>query len=313
MKALITGITGMIGSHVARLASSQGYETFGIARFSAASRMAAIQDKNVFRCDILDRDALEKVIAKIKPDLVIHLAAQAYNGISWEMEDITHLTNYTGTLNVLKACRRLVPQAKVVLACSSAAYGDVKAEDVPLKEARPLKPITPYGVTKAAIEALGYQYYKNYGMPVLLPRLFIHVGTGHPPATAIQNFARQLALISRGMAPAIVRVGNMATARDFVDVRDGARALLLVAEKGTPGDPINICSGTAYPISQILEMLCEISRQKVEILPDPQLLRPSDEPLLLGDNSKLKALGWSPDFSIKETLTAVYEDWLSRI
>ena len=313
MKALITGITGMIGSHVARLASSQGYETFGIARFSAASRMAALQDKNVFRCDVLDRGALEGVIDKIKPDLVIHLAAQAYNGLSWEMEDITHLTNYTGTLNVLKACRRFVPKARVVLAGSSAAYGDVKPEETPLREDRPLKPITPYGVTKAATEALGYQYWKNYGLAVFLPRLFIHVGTGHPPATAIQNFARQLALISRGMVPAIVRVGNLATARDFVDVRDGARAVLFVAEKGTPGDPINVCSGTAYSIPQILEMLLEISGQKVEILPDPQLLRPSDEALLLGDNTKLKALGWSPDHSIKETLTAVFEDWLSRI
>jgi GDP-4-dehydro-6-deoxy-D-mannose reductase len=303
----------MIGSQVARLASSQGYETFGIARFSAASRMAALQDKNVFRCDVLDRSALEGVVDKIKPDLVIHLAAQAYNGISWEMEDITHLTNYTGTLNVLKACRRLVPEAKVVLAGSSAAYGDVKPEDTPLQEARPLRPITPYGVTKAATEALGYQYCKNYGMPVLLPRLFIHVGTGHPPATAIQNFARQLALISRAKAAPTVRVGNLTTARDFVDARDGARAVLLLAEKGTPGDPINVCCGTAHRISQILEMLIEISGQKVEILPDPQLMRPSDEPLLLGDNTKLKALGWSPSYSMKETLTTVYEDWVSRI
>jgi GDP-4-dehydro-6-deoxy-D-mannose reductase len=313
MKTLITGITAVIGSQIARLASSQGYETFRIARSGAASRMAVLQDKKVFRCDILDRGALEGVVDRIKPDLVIHLAAQAYNGIPWEMEDITHLTNYTGTLNVLKACRRLVPEAKLVLACSSAAYGDVKSEDTPLQEARPLRPITPYGVTKAATEALGYQYCKNCGMAVFLPRLFIHVGTGHPPATAIQIFARQLALISRTMAPPTVRVGNLATARDFVDVRDGARAMLLLAEKGTPGDPINVCSGTAHGISQILEMLLEISGQKVEILADPQLLRPSNELLLLGDNTKLKALGWSPHYSTRETLATVYEDWLARI
>jgi GDP-4-dehydro-6-deoxy-D-mannose reductase len=313
MKTLITGITGMIGREVARLASSQGHETFGLARFSAASRMAALQDNNVFRCDVLDRSALEGVVQKLKPDLVIHLAAQAYNGMSWEMEDTTHLTNYTGTLNVLRACRRFVPEARVVLAGSSAAYGDVKPEETPLREARPLKPITPYGVSKAATEAMGYQYCKNYGLAVLLPRLFIHVGTGHPPATAIQNFARQLALISRKRASPTVRVGNLATARDFVDVRDGARALLLVAERGTPGDPINICSGTAHSISQILQMLIEIAGQPVEIVPDPELRRPSDEPLLLGDNTKIKALGWSPRYSIKETLAAVYQDWLSRI
>jgi GDP-4-dehydro-6-deoxy-D-mannose reductase len=313
MKTLITGITGMIGSHVARLAVAQGHETFGLARFSAASRMAVIQDKSVFRVDILDRDALERVFDKVKPELVIHLAAQAYNGTSWEMEDITHLTNYTGTLNVLRACRRFAPASKVVLACSSAEYGDVKVEDTPLKENRPLRPITPYGVTKLATEALGYQYFKNYGMAVVFPRLFIHVGTGHPPATAIQNFARQLALISRKLAPPIVRVGNLSSARDFVDVRDGARAILLLAGKGTPGDPVNVCSGIAYSISQILDMLIEISGEKVEVVHDPQLMRPSDEPLLLGDNTKLKALGWAPDYGMKETLATVYQDWLERI
>ena len=303
----------MIGSEVARLARSQGHETFGIARSSATSRMAVVDEANVLRCDIIDRDAIERVIARIQPDLVVHMAAQAYNGISWEMEDITHLTNYTGTLNVLRACKLHVPDAKVLLACSSAAYGDVKPEDSPLIEERLLKPITPYGVSKAASEALGFQYWKNFGLKVFLPRLFIHVGTGHPPATAIQNFARQLALISRGLLPPQVHVGNLSTARDFVDVRDGARALMLLAEKGNPGEPINICTGKAYSISDLLEMLIVASGLDVEVVSDPKLMRPSDEPLLLGDNTKLKNLGWSPDYSMKETLATVYQDWLSRI
>ncbi|GAA5131342.1 GDP-mannose 4,6-dehydratase [Luteolibacter yonseiensis] len=313
MKIFITGITGMIGGEVARLARSQGHEVYGIARSSATSRMAVVEEENVLRCDILDRDALERLIARIKPDLVVHMAAQAYNGISWDMEDMTHLTNYTGTLNVLRACKLHAPQSKVLLACSSAAYGDVKPEDTPLVEERLLKPMTPYGVSKAATEALGYQYWKNFGLKVFLPRLFIHVGTGHPPATAIQNFARQLALISRGLLPPTVRVGNLTSARDFVDVRDGARALMLLAEKGDPGDPINICTGKAHTIGDLLEMLIQASGLDVEVLPDPQLMRPSDEPLLLGDNSKLKKLGWSPDYTMRETLSTVYQDWLTRI
>ena len=275
--------------------------------------MAVVDEANVLRCDIIDRDAVERVIARIQPDLVVHMAAQAYNGISWEMEDITHLTNYTGTLNVLRACKLHVPDAKVLLACSSAAYGDVKPEDSPLIEERLLKPITPYGVSKAASEALGFQYWKNFGLKVFLPRLFIHVGTGHPPATAIQNFARQLALISRGLLPPQVHVGNLSTARDFVDVRDGARALMLLAEKGNPGEPINICTGKAYSISDLLKMLIVASGLDVEVVSDPKLMRPSDEPLLLGNNTKLKNLGWSPDYSMKETLATVYQDWLSRI
>lgn len=313
MKVLITGITGMIGTHVANSMRARGHDTYGLARFSAASRLAAQPDPAVFRCDILDRDALESVFEKVKPDLIFHLAAQAYNGNSWEMEETTHHANYMGTVNVLKASRKFTPKAKLVLACSSASYGDIKPEDTPLKEERLLKPITPYGVSKAGTEALGYQYFANYGMPIYLPRLFIHVGTGHPPATAIQNFARQLALISKGKIEPVMKVGNLDTARDFVDVRDGVEALMMLIDKGQPGKPINICSNNALKISQILTMLIEISSLKVEVITDKALFRPSDEPLLLGDNSQIKALGWEPRYSMKETLTAVYQDWISRI
>ncbi|MEW6055142.1 MAG: GDP-mannose 4,6-dehydratase [Bdellovibrionota bacterium] len=313
MRTLITGITGMIGSHFANATRSKGWSTFGLARNSASSRLAAVPEENVFRCDILDRDALDEVVAKVKPDLVIHMAAQAFNGISWQAEETTHHANYLGTMAVLRSCRKTVPKAKIILACSSAAYGDVKPEDCPLVEDRLLKPITPYGVSKAATECLGYQYFANYKMDVYLPRLFIHVGTGHPPATAIQNFARQLALIAKGVLPPVMKVGALTTARDFIDVRDGVEGMMLMLERGAPGQPMNICTGTAFKISDILRMLVEISGLKVEVTSDPSLLRPSDEPLLLGDNTKLKALGWRQRYSMKQTLEAVYADWLGRV
>ena len=152
-----------------------------------------------------------------------------------------------------------------------------------------LKPITPYAVTKAATELMGYQYFKNYGMKVFLPRMFIHVGTGHPPATAIQNFARQLALIAKGRLEPVLRVGNLDTARDFIDVRDGVNGMMFLLEKGTPGVPVNICTGTAHSIRDTLNQLIAASQLKVRVETDPGLLRPTDEPLLLGDNSRFGA------------------------
>jgi GDP-4-dehydro-6-deoxy-D-mannose reductase len=312
-KVLITGITGMIGSHCANATRAVGWDTYGIARSSASSRLAGIDDPRVVRCDILDYTALEQVFRQVQPDVVIHMAAQAFNGVSWRMEWSTHHANYLGTANVLACCRAVVPQAKVLVACSSAEYGDVKPEDCPLKEERLLRPISPYGVSKVATEALGFQYFHNYGLRVFLPRLFIHVGTGHPPATAIQNFARQLALIAKGHLSPEVRVGNLETARDFIDVRDGVAALMLLLEKGQPGDPVNICTGEAVRIKDILEMLISISGREVACTPDPALMRPSDEPLLLGDNSKLRSLGWTRRYTMMQTLEAVYADWLSRI
>lgn len=313
MKTLITGITGMIGSHCAAAARMKGWETYGLARNSASSRIAADPDRSIFRVDILDRDALENVMKKVQPDLVIHMAAQAFNSISWETEETTHLANYQGTVNVLKTTRRIVPEATVILACSSAEYGDIQPADCPLTEERFLRPITPYGVSKAATECLGYQYYSNFGLKVFLPRLFIHVGTGHPPATAIQNFARQLALIARGRLEPVVRVGNLESERDFIDVRDGVAGMMLMVEKGQPGVPVNICTGTAYKISDILERLIRISGLDIKVETDPALFRPSDEPLLLGDNSHLKDLGWQQQYSIDQTLQAVYEDWVARV
>jgi GDP-4-dehydro-6-deoxy-D-mannose reductase len=241
------------------------------------------------------------------------MAAQAFNGTSWQAEDITHVTNYLGALHVLRCTRKIVPKARVLLACSSAEYGNIRPEDCPLKEERLLQPFSPYGVSKVGVECLGFQYHANYGMAVYLPRLFIHVGTGHPPATAIQNFARQLALIAKDMAEPVMKVGTLATARDFIDVRDGVAGMMLLLEAGQPGQPINICTGTAYKISEILEILIDISGLKVRVESDSSLMRPSDEPLLLGDNSKLRALGWKQKYTMRQTLTAVYEDWLSRI
>lgn len=313
MRTLITGITGMIGHHCASASRGAGWETFGIARNSASSRLAAIDDPSVIRCDMMDREELETVFRSIKPDVVIHMAAQAFNSISWKAEWSSHQTNYLGTLNVLRCCRAVVPHAKVLIACSSAEYGDIKPEDCPLREERLLRPISPYGVSKAAVEALGFQYFHNFGLQVYLPRLFIHVGTGHPPATAIQNFARQLALIAAGRAAPEVHVGNLESARDFIDVRDGVAGMMLLLEKGTPGQAINICTGEACTIQDVLNTLLAISGQQVTVVHDPELIRPSDEPLLLGDNTKLKSLGWTRKYSIRQTLEAVYADWVARI
>lgn len=313
MKILVIGSTGMIGSHIVAHYKKQGCDVVGLARSSSSSRLHDRHDYPIKRCDITDRGALRGIFADIKPDVIVHMAAQAFNGASWEIEDYTYQANVMGVLNVLHAAREASPSAKVLLACSSAEYGDVKPEDCPLIEERPLRPITPYGVSKAAGEHAGYQHFCNYGMQVYLPRLFIHVGTGHPPATAIQNFAMQLALIKKGKRPAKMHVGRLDTARDFIDVRDGVAGIALLLEKGRPGVATNICNGVAVSIREVLDILLKISDLKVEITTDKNLLRPSDEPLLLGNNDKLKSLGWKRRYTIEETLGAVFEDWLNRV
>jgi GDP-4-dehydro-6-deoxy-D-mannose reductase len=157
------------------------------------------------------------------------------------------------------------------------------------------------------------QYHLNYGMDVVFPRLFIHVGPDHPPVTALQNFAMQLASIQLGRREPVMKVGNLETSRDFVDVRDGARALWLLARKGKPGEVYNQCSGKAWSIRDCLNMLIEISGLSVQVTQDEQLLRPSDEKVLLGDPSRLQSLGWSCEIPFEKTLEDIYRNWLDRL
>lgn len=314
-KVLITGITGMIGKHLADFLQEKGMEVAGISRATSSSRY--ITEKYAyphFAGDIMDRNFLREVWQKFQPDLVYHLAGQAYNGESWKAEDTTYLFNIQGSRNVFEICKEFSPEARIIPACSSAEYGFVPEKLLPIKEDKVTpRPITPYGVSKLAMESMARQFHLNYKMDFVLPRLFIHLGPDHPPVTAIQNFARQLAAIKLKKQPPIIKVGNLESSRDFVDVRDGVRALWLLAQKGVSGEVYNICTGKAHTMKESLNLLIKISGVKVKIETDPALFRPSDEKLLLGDPSKIQALGWKAKIPFKQTLTDIYNNWIDRL
>ena len=305
----------MIGKHLSQLLLREGYEVAGFSRDTSASRYNIEADgARYYQGDILDRKFLKTVWLDWKPELVVHLAAQAYNGESWKAEDSTYLLNIQGARNVFDACLEYSPEARLIPACSSAAYGLVPEALLPLQEDRtPLQPMSPYGVTKASMEMMARQFHLNYGLDMVLPRLFIHVGPNHPPVTALQNFARQLAAIQLGMQAAELKVGNLQSSRDFVDVRDGVRALLLLAEKGDSGATYNICTGKAWSMQESLDLLIKISGLQVKVSTSADLCRPSDEKVLLGDPSKLKALGWEPQIAFEQTLRDIYANWLERL
>lgn len=312
-KVLITGMTGMIGRHFNQACQQAGWQTVGIARNSSASRLADEPFQGMFRCDVTDRDSVAKIFEQHQFDVVAHFAAQAFNSLSWEQPWYTHQVNVFGTLNVLECVKKYCPEAKVLLACSSAEYGLTTVSDGLLSENRELKPVSPYGVSKVATEHLGYQYFLNYGLQVYLPRLFIHVGTGHPPATAIQNFARQIARIKKGVQKPVMSVGNLDSSRDFIDVRDGVAAMMRLLGSDLVGQPMNVATGKAHSIRYVLDTLLKLADIAVDVQESTALLRPSDEEILLGDNSKLLGLGWTQQYSFEETLKAVLSDWMFRV
>jgi GDP-4-dehydro-6-deoxy-D-mannose reductase len=313
MKVLITGASGMIGTPLAEFAQKAGCEVAGLSRVTAGSRFAMAKPYKHYLGDIQDMAFLRKVWKEYRPDLVFHLAAQPCNIISWDAEDTSYLMNVMGAKNVFHACRELTPKARLLPACSSSEYGMVPPEKNPIREDMPLKPVSPYGVSKATMEMMAYQFFSNYGMDVVLPRLFNQVGINHTTGTAIQNFACQLAKVKLELEEPVLKVGNLNSRRDYSDVRDGVKGLWQVAMKGVAGESYNVCSGLTWTMAEALEILIEISGLKVTVEVEPSLLRASDEPLQRGDNSKLVALGWSPQIPFRKTLTDVYENWLDRL
>lgn len=313
-KVLITGITGMIGKHLAKVLHAEGYEVAGLSRATSSSRYGDWESHyKHYQGDIIDGKFLAEVWKDWKPDLVYHLAAQAYNGESWKTEETTYLLNIKGSRNVFDTCLEHSPNARIIPACSSAEYGFVPESMLPIDEDVPLRPISPYGVSKAAMEMVARQYHLNYKMDVVLPRLFIHVGPDHPPVTALQNFARQLAAIKLGKQEAVLRVGNLSSSRDFVDVRDGVRALFVLAQKGVSGQVYNQCTGKAWTMHESLDMLIKISGVKVKVESDPNLMRFSDEKVLLGNPSKLNKLGWKAKIPFDQTLNDIFQNWIERL
>ena len=317
MRVLITGITGFVGSHLAEyLLSKRGIAVHGIERWrSKEDNIVQIKEKiTLHYCDIRDASSVHEVIRKVKPDRIFHLAAQSFVPSSWIVPAETLTTNIIGELNIFEAVRELGLNPRIQIAGSSEEYGIVHKHELPIKETNPLRPMSPYGVSKVGQDLLGYQYYLSYGLHIVRTRAFNHTGPRRGEVFATSNFARQIALIEKRKQKPQIWVGNLTPRRDFTDVRDVVRAYWLALEKGKKGEVYNICSGKDYSIGEMLALLLEFSRVKPKIKQDPKRMRPSDVMRLLGSNAKFrKCTGWKPEIPFRKTLEDLLDYWRERV
>ncbi|PDW00899.1 GDP-mannose 4,6-dehydratase [Candidatus Chloroploca asiatica] len=313
MRVLLTGLTGPVGSFLADyLLTLPAVEVHAFKRWRSDPRPIAhlLERVTIHEGDIEDPFAIDRAIAKAAPERIFHLAAQSYPSASWEAPIHTLRVNVEGTVNLLEAVRRHVPTARVHIAGTSAQYGTVAPEAIPIGETHPMRPGSPYGVSKVAAELTGLQYHDNFGLHVVVTRSFNHVGPRQGDRCSIQTFCRQMAAIELGLQEPILRVGNLEPRRDFTHTRDVARALWLLLEHGQPGEVYNLCSGQATRIGDIVQMVVERGRVPVEVQIDPARLRPSDEPILRGDNRKLcAATGWKPTIGMVEIVEELLAYW----
>jgi len=312
-RVLITGVTGFAGSHLVDYLLPRGdCEVFGIWRWrSRTENIEHFRDKiTLLECDLRDATSTMDTIEKVKPDWIFHLAAQSFVPTSWIAPSESLTTNVLAQVNIFEAVRRLGLKTRIQLACSSEEYGMVYPDEVPIKETNPLRPLSPYAVSKVAQDMLGYQYWMSWKVDSVRTRGFNHEGPRRGPVFVASDFAKQIADIEKGKKKPVVHVGNLEAQRDFTDVRDMVRAYVLALEKCEPGEVYNICSGKAWTIQKTLDHLLSLSTAKIEVKEDAARLRPSDVPILLGDNSKfVKATGWQPTIPFEQTLKDMLEYW----
>jgi GDP-4-dehydro-6-deoxy-D-mannose reductase len=261
-RVLVTGVTGFAGSHlVDYMLTRNDCEIFGIQRWrSPLENVTHFLDKiTMVECELRDASSTRDTLERVRPDWIFHLAAQSFVPTSWSAPTESLTTNVLGQLNIFEAVRRIGLQCRIQIACSSEEYGMVYADELPIKETNPLRPLSPYAVSKVAQDMLAYQYWMSWKVDSVRTRGFNHEGPRRGPVFVASDFAKQIADIEKGRKAPVLSVGNLEAKRDFTDVRDMVRAYVLALEKCEPGEVYNICRGQCWTIREMLDMVLAMS------------------------------------------------------
>jgi GDP-4-dehydro-6-deoxy-D-mannose reductase len=315
MRALITGINGFVGGHLAEhLLSSGRWEIAGIARQPALALETLTGRVTYIAADLSDREQTLGALARIRPDVIFHLAGQSNVPHAFADPHTTVQMNIGAQLNLFLSVLQLRIDPLIIVASSNEIYGLVRPEDLPVNEQTPLRPVNPYAVSKAAQDLFAYQYHISHRMRTIRLRPFNHIGPRQTEAFVVPAFAAQIARIEAGLQPPVLRVGNLAAERDFSDVRDIVRAYELAALHGEVGAAYNVGSGQAVGVQRILDILLTFSTHDIQIEPDPSRMRPSDVPRVVCDASRFHAdTGWTPRIPLEQTLFDTLEYWRFRV
>lgn len=314
MRVFVTGALGFAGSHLVQDLLRSGHQVYGLVFEGDSSD--AYPDHGAFhgvQGDLLDKSSLDSAMRQAQPEVVYHLAGWALTAQSWEHPAKAIAVNTAGTANLLQAASEY-GRPRVVAVTSAEIYGVVREEQLPISEESAPNPHHPYGLSKWAAGRLVPMFWRRFDLPVIEARPFNHIGPGQALGFVVPDFASQLAGIRLGLREPRISVGNLSAERDFTDVRDVVRAYQCLAAKGMPGEKYIICSGQAVPIHYILNVLVEIAEVGLEIVYDPDRMRPSDTPVLVGSYERIaRDTGWRPRIHIRQSLVDAFEDWLVRL
>ncbi len=310
LNILITGITGFMGKFLTERYLKNGHVVYGNTYDETEIPPKNHPNLHLFPCDIRKELEVEGLVHESNPDIIFHLAAQSYPTKSWEDPITTLETNVNGTIHLFSSIMKKNLDPKVLVACSSAEYGHTAInENRSLREEDPLLPVHPYGLSKVNQDLISEQYFKKYGIKVYRARIFNTIGPGKKD-DFVGDVSKQISEIKKSGKQAIIKVGNLETKRDMTDVRDQISALIALVENGTEGEAYNVCSGTSYQMGELLKKMITYSGLEIKFEKDPNKIRKIDEPLILGDPSKIREkCSWNQVYSIEKTLQDAINFW----
>ncbi len=318
MNILITGVTGFVGSHLATyiLNLNDDIKVYGMCRWrSPRDNISKIYNKIIMvDTDLSDLSAQVRYFSEIKPDVIFHLAAQSYVLTSFNSPIHTLQTNVIGTANLLEAVRISGIDPVIHICSSSEVYGQVNEDEVPIKEDCPLRPASPYAVSKVGEDMIAYQYWLSHKIKTIRTRMFTHTGPKRGDVFAMSFFAKQIAASELGLRESVIKVGNLKSVRTFCDVRDAVRAYWLLTQKCAYGEVYNIGGNRTMTIGEALDILLSFSDTKFKMEVDPKLLRPSDVTLQIPSTEKFhKETGWKPEIPLEKTLEDMLVYWREEL
>ncbi|MBN1428783.1 MAG: GDP-mannose 4,6-dehydratase [Anaerolineae bacterium] len=316
MKALITGVDGFVGGHLAQHLADQQDTTIIGTTWLSTNQYPHLEKLGVHlhQIDLTNEEATHQLIEDTRPDHIYHLAGQSFVPESFKHPWETLRNNIQAQLNILQGIVKQGLETRVLVVGTAEVYGPISPSEVPTNEQQPLHPTSPYGVSKVAQDMLGLQYFHSHQVAAIRVRPFNQIGPGQSQRFVIPAFASQIAAIEKGSQEPIIKVGNLAAKRDFTDVRDMVRAYLLLLQHGEPGEVYNIGSEQAYSIQEILDTLLGMTEIPIEVQIDPDRFRPVEIPIMQADNSKIQAAtGWRPTYSIEQSLADILAEWRARM
>lgn len=311
MAVLVTGMAGFVGSHLTEFLLEKKEKIVGLYWKTNLDNLKHIKKKlTLLECDVADFKSVHRIIKKIRPKEIYHLAAISSVGKSFSQPIFTFRINFGGTQNILEALRRENLRSRVLITNSADMYGKVSNRDLPIKENHPLKPLSPYAISKTCADILAEQYFKVYQIPVIRTHSFNHTGPRQALGFVIPDFASQVARIDLGLQEPVLKVGDLSAKRDISDVRDIVRGYYLLMKRGKPGEVYNLGCGKIYNLKKVLQFLVSLSSQKIKIEIDQSRLRKIDITALQADISKIKKeTGWKTKIPLQKTLQDTYNFW----